>query len=567
MKKILLGLTALTLTASSYSQSFETLDVSIINDIAPKKNVAMKSATCGPDTVQYTLAKTTSFQSLSINNATSAQSAGQYYNCPQPITISGAQFYAYKIDATGGISINVDLKIYAAGLDSMPTGAPLASTTVAVDTNFGGGVLSVLEKIGTFTPITISVPYVVVIENISPNAIGLIFNDYTLADGASEWLCAVDIFGTWTRPYNVVVGGDPFNADLLIYPFVTYDIAAAFTPSDQCMSTGPTISFTNTSSPIINDRMYNQYAYSGTQDLSYTWDYGDGSGTETLENPFHVFPNTVGPFNVLLTDSIIGWTSICTADTTIVLAGTTLTPAFGQSVAGLTATFTNSSTSTGTISGYLWDFGDGNTSTDVNPVYTYATGGTYTVCLTVTDDCGMDSTCQSVTATGAGCPVPVAGFTVSGTEPTFNFTNTSTTTGTVSYSWDFGDTGSSILSDPSHTYTSNGTFIVVLTIVDSCGSNSFTQTVTTATIGLDEIGNTAISAYPNPANEFITVVASATISEIQVIDISGKIIMTVDGTNDNESVVDLRDVSNGAYIFNVSYTDGLMSSLRVAVLR
>lgn len=564
MKKLLLGFVPIAITSIGFAQSVEKLSVTIVNDIAPSEAAAIKAATCGPDTVQYTFAKATGFASLSINSVSSAQSISQYYNCPQPVTISGAQFYAYKLDAVGGISINVGLSVYAAGLDSMPTGLPLASTNVAVDTTFGGGVLSVLSKIGNFTPLTISVPYVVVIENISPNAIGLIFNDYNVADGAGEWLCGVDLFGTWTPSYNVNVGGVLFDADLMVYPFVTYDLAAAFALSDQCMSTGPTITFANTSSPIVNDRMYNQYAYAGTQDLSYTWNYGDGSPTETLENPFHVFPGTVGPYDVLLNDSIIGWTSICTADTTITL-GITLIPNYSYSSAGLVATYTDLSTSGGTISSYLWDFGDGATSTLMNPVHNYPMDGTYTACLTVTDACGSDSTCQAVTITA--CVVPVAGFTISGAEPTYLFTNTSTTTGSATYSWDFGDATTSTLSDPSHTYTSNGTFIVVLTVVDSCGTNLFTSTVTTSAIGLNEIPSATVNAFPNPANELITIVSSAEITQVQLLDVSGKVIMTHKGNNAYEMELDLRSLSNGSYLFRVSSSNGLESSLRIAVIR
>jgi vibriolysin len=65
----------------------------------------------------------------------------------------------------------------------------------------------------------------------------------------------------------------------------------------------------------------------------------------------------------------------------------------------LTANFTDASTdSDGTIVSWLWNFGDGNTSTAQNPSHTYAAGGTYTVILTVTDDdSATDSTSQSVT--------------------------------------------------------------------------------------------------------------------------------------------------------------------------
>lgn len=60
---------------------------------------------------------------------------------------------------------------------------------------------------------------------------------------------------------------------------------------------------------------------------------------------------------------------------------------FSSTNVGRTATFTDeSSDEDGDVVGWLWDFGDGETSTQQNPVHTYATAGTYTVTLTVTDD-------------------------------------------------------------------------------------------------------------------------------------------------------------------------------------
>ncbi|MDX2360948.1 MAG: S8 family serine peptidase [Crocinitomicaceae bacterium] len=66
---------------------------------------------------------------------------------------------------------------------------------------------------------------------------------------------------------------------------------------------------------------------------------------------------------------------------------------FGSNITFLDVTFNNTST-TGT---YLWDFGDGNTSTSANPTHSYATPGTYTVCLTVTTGCGTTQVCHDVT--------------------------------------------------------------------------------------------------------------------------------------------------------------------------
>ena len=78
---------------------------------------------------------------------------------------------------------------------------------------------------------------------------------------------------------------------------------------------------------------------------------------------------------------------------------------FNHSVSGLTASFTDTSTDPdGSIASRNWDFGDGSGSTAANPSKTYASGGTYTVMLTVTDNLGSSaSTSKSVTV-GAACP-------------------------------------------------------------------------------------------------------------------------------------------------------------------
>lgn len=94
-------------------------------------------------------------------------------------------------------------------------------------------------------------------------------------------------------------------------------------------------------------------------------------------------------------------------------------PANQNPVAAFSATPTNlsvqfdsgaSSDPDGSVVGYLWDFGDGSTSTAANPSHTYATAGTYNVNLTVTDNAGAsDSVTQAVTASDA----PPAGVVAS----------------------------------------------------------------------------------------------------------------------------------------------------------
>ena len=72
--------------------------------------------------------------------------------------------------------------------------------------------------------------------------------------------------------------------------------------------------------------------------------------------------------------------------------GTVVTANFTFNISAKTLNFTNLS-SAGT---YLWDFGDGNTSTEINPTHTYERNGSYQVCLKVTNDCGTKQFCQSV---------------------------------------------------------------------------------------------------------------------------------------------------------------------------
>ncbi len=86
------------------------------------------------------------------------------------------------------------------------------------------------------------------------------------------------------------------------------------------------------------------------------------------------------------------------------------TASFTSTTSGLTATFTDTSTDTdGTIASRSWAFGDGGTSTATNPSHTYATAGTYTVTLTVTDNGGAsDTVSNSVTVTSSGTWTVVA---------------------------------------------------------------------------------------------------------------------------------------------------------------
>lgn len=603
-----------------------------------------KSTTCGPDTVEYTLAKATGLSALSINNATSGYAVSQYFNCPQQITLTGVEFYAYKLDATGGTSINVNVQVFAAGADSLPTGLPLVTGTVPVDTNFYGGDLELLSKFGGFPPINVSVPYVVVIENNSPNGIGLLFSDYQATpapDGLQEWLCGINIAGLWYNSYNINVGGVPLDCDALFNPLVSYTMDAGFTASENCFG-GPTINFTNTSSPILQDRMYNLAAYLNLTSLSYTWDFGDGGGGNAIDTS-NTYANTTIDYTVYLTDTLFGWTSTC-VDVDSTFIGNDLMPMFSNVPAGAgVVNFTDNSTASSPITSWLWDFGDGNTSTMQNPSHTYAASGNYTVCLTAVTACGTDSTCTSInvtvcsnptaafsetnndpsfdftdgsTTTGVvtyswdfgdgntstqqnpthtyvdngtytvtltiiddcgtstvtstitvnnGCTDPVAGFTQTGTEPTFTFTNTSTSSTNTTYSWDMGDGTTYTTQDVTHTYTANNTYTVTLTVTDDCGTNTFTQTVTVSTIGLLDLEGETFVAYPNPANDVLNIQSSLNVVLVELMDMTGRVIVSNE-YNASEVTVKTSQLAEGQYTLRVKQENGEVKITSIEVI-
>lgn len=429
-----------------------------------------KSTLCDIDTVRYALAKGTGFASLNINSATSASAGGQYFDAPQSLTIHGADFYAYAISQP---SVTVNVSLYTAGADSLPFGAPLRTTTLVVDSNFGGGQLNVLRKTAIFpSPITLSVPYVIVVENNTATEMGLVSTAYTAADGGQEWLSSLALGGAWLRSYNVNVNSTtPFDADWLIHPIVRYSVKANFNPVDQCLNpTGSTTkTFTNTSSNILYHRMYNQAAFLDATRFSFIWDFGDSSPLLNAIDTNHTY-TTPGTYNVSLSDSMYAWTSVCYDDTVVQLTSTA-DASFNVALNALELSFTPIDSNT---VDYFWDFGDGDTSSLAYPTHVYASPGTYNVCLTATNACTSDLVCDLVTVT---CQNPIADFTWMDSLYTVDFTNTSLALSGGDLFWDFGDGDTSNLTNPTHVFANSGPFTVCLTATSVCGSNTSCEVI------------------------------------------------------------------------------------------
>lgn len=145
---------------------------------------------------------------------------------------------------------------------------------------------------------------------------------------------------------------------------------------------------------------------------------------------------------------------------------------------GLNVSFTNnSSSSNSTITSYLWNFGDGGTSTEQNPSHIYRNSGDYNVRLTVTDDKSCRNTYQ--------LPNTV---TISGLQSAFTSTSpivcpdaplefrSETVGNNLSYSWDFGDQTTSNLANPTHTFSdAQNNYLVKLSVRDELGCESVSE--------------------------------------------------------------------------------------------
>jgi PKD repeat protein len=224
---------------------------------------------------------------------------------------------------------------------------------------------------------------------------------------------------------------------------------------------------------------------------SWTWDFGDGSPVNTTTaSPSHEFTNTT-PSSILYRTVTLTVRSAggCTSTKTSVV---TVYPAINASfTANKTVICSGDMISFTGLSGantYTWDFGDGTISPGTNVtshLYTNTTENPVvnTVRLSTSSFYGCtDSRMIDITV----MPVPQPQFSASPTPQIFNAAgnvvnfNNETNAGTWTYSWNFGDGGASTTKNPSHTYTTTGTFNVVLEVTNgTCTESVIHQVIIT----------------------------------------------------------------------------------------
>jgi gliding motility-associated-like protein len=224
--------------------------------------------------------------------------------------------------------------------------------------------------------------------------------------------------------------------------------------------------------------------------LSYVWDFGDGSPTvpspdtspqtHTFSEPgfyvvkiFGVFPNAQPvPTNCT-------YMSYSVVEIPLKADFDFISPCINSSTM-----FTDRSRSSvnTTITSWNWDFGGGNTSTDVNPSHVFTTSGVYDVTLTIGDGNCTSTMVKTVTI----YDLPDAGFTIpaqicQGTAATFL---PDVNPNAIQWDWDFGNGANVSTQQPDQSYLLDGNYTVTLTVTDNRGCiNTDSQNITVLPVG------------------------------------------------------------------------------------
>ncbi|MBI4931357.1 MAG: PKD domain-containing protein [Bacteroidetes bacterium] len=232
-------------------------------------------------------------------------------------------------------------------------------------------------------------------------------------------------------------------------------------PTPACPST--MVAFSNSSFPTP---------------VSTVWTFGDGDSAFTL-NTAHSY-TALGTFTVSMTVD-----NGCN-DTTIyktVAVTNTIVPTVSATAGNDTVCINDTIAFAGggtNLTSFLWNFGDGNTSLQQNPKHSYSSLGTYTVTFTGTNGCGNSANKTIVIRVLANAP-PIANFSFTPFANCSGFSQicpgavvyfTNATVNGVSWSWNFGDAGTSTAMNPTHSYTATGSYTVTLIAISSCGGTA-----------------------------------------------------------------------------------------------
>ena len=302
-------------------------------------------------------------------------------------------------------------------------------------------------------------PYSSQLSNIS----GDVFVGFTVPTG-EVWLSQTTP-GIASRTYYLDAGPAWFGiTDDYHFRAITDTFAGAPAANFSFNSSGdPVVTFTDSST---------------NTPLSWFWDFGDGSGTSTSQNPGYTYTSN-GTYNVCLTaTNVVGNSTSCQWVTiTNVPTVANFSASDTNFCQGTCVNFTDMSTNGPTNWNWAFPGGIPTTDTTQNPTICYNTPGTYDVTLIAINGGGSDTMALTAFITATACPPPVAAFSASDTMvcigDAVTFTDQSTQT-PISWVWVLpGATpAADSTQNPTVVYNTQGTYDVTLIAINIAGSDT-----------------------------------------------------------------------------------------------
>ncbi len=293
---------------------------------------------------------------------------------------------------------------------------------------------------------------------------------------------------------NFSYTGTPASPDSVAWTFGDGGHATGLTVSHIYASTGTFNVCATVYTPCGNNTVCNTvtitctstlaaaYAHSGYTPVGFTytgtttgldsvvWHYGDG-GHGTGLTSTHAYSSVGLKTACVLAYNHCGVDSSCSTFNVPCIAAPVA--AFTSSGATATRNFTYTGTAVG-LDSVVWNFGDGGHALGNTATHTYATTGTFNVCVTAYSPCGSNTSCSSIIITCL--TAPTASFTNTGV-PATTFTYTGTTTGLDSVVWRYGDGGHGTGTSSVHIYTIGGTYTACVLAYNHCGWDSACTTI------------------------------------------------------------------------------------------
>ena len=318
---------------------------------------------------------------------------------------------------------------------------------------------------------------------------------------------------------------------------------------------------------------------------SYFWDFGDGN-TSNKDKPVHTYKSGGIYVVTLEVEFSEGCVGIVSNEVFVGGEGVISNPPecqaffwFKQKEDKNTFYFTNMSLGNGLM--YYWDFGDGITSTRVDPTHTYATPGTYLVTLDVDDGHCFSSYSMFVSTDPEGGYIDECSAlflpAVNSENLEVAFINLSSSD-VIKTKWDFGDGQTSDAAFPVHTYAEKGIYDVVLTIETAKGcTNSFSMIINLE--DMEFVGNpkfqttgikdqkviSSIRLFPNPVQEQLNVFVSAEEAgegELAIVDLSGRVLVyqtQVFIRGENYIQLNLNELPEGMFFSRITLKEQVVS--------